>query len=100
MKRSILLLLTLLSSCSLNSFGSKIEAERACKIWEESGIYYRYKDIFRNGLKQVSNRSCEYDEETRQFLGWKHYFVEFEIEANKIYESNPPNKKVEKRFYY
>ena len=95
MKHSTLIVfLTLLSSCSLNKFGSYIEAKIACCRWENNGINFKYKNKW--GTQSKESRFCQYDKETRQYLGWEYQ----KVEENKIYLVYPTNVKVKKRFYF
>tara|TARA_A100001388_G_C28693383_1_gene462443 strand:- start:446 stop:745 length:300 start_codon:yes stop_codon:yes gene_type:complete len=99
MKETILIVfLTLLSSCSLNKFGSYTEAQIACFRWKNNGIEYKVRSKPGiSGTQSFRSRYCQYDKETRQFLGWEYQ----KVEANKIYKERPFfDKKVTKRFYF
>ena len=75
-------------------YGSFTEAKRACDKWVNNGIKYKTRSPW--GTFHRKSRFCQYDNETRQILGWEYQ----NVEENKIYVKGWLDKKVTKRFYF
>ena len=75
-------------------YGSFTEAKRACDKWTNNGINYKSRSPW--GTFPRKSRFCQYDEKTRQLLGWEYQ----NVEENKIYINGRLDKKVTKRFYF
>ena len=75
-------------------YGSFTEAKRACDKWTNNGINYKTRSPW--GTFSKKSRFCQYDKETKQFLGWEYK----NVEENKIYVNQRLDSIVAKRFYF
>ena len=75
-------------------YGSFTEAKRACEKWANDGIIFTTRSPW--GTFSKNSRFCQYDKETKQYLGWEYK----NVEENKIYVNQRFDSKVAKRFYF
>ena len=65
------LLLVLLTGCKYESkYGSKYEANEACKKWVFKGFKYEYENSYGNKYDGYSRR-CSLEADTNQILGFE-----------------------------
>ena len=106
-RTSIVIIAAMIAGCS---YSSKHDAERACENWAKKGGEYteRYQRTEFHGIlgerkrvetfEQVPIRDCEWEEVTRQFLG----FEKKKIKAGATVDKSGKNygREITKRFKY
>ena len=74
-------------------YGSRSEARSACWNWESSEFRFQWENQM--GKHDDSSRSCYWEEETRQYLGFEFQ----KVKRGKVHQGYP-NKIVKRRFKY
>ncbi len=74
-------------------YGSRSEARSACWNWQSGGFRFQWQNQI--GKHDDSSRSCYYEEETKQYLG----FEKQNVKRGKVHQGYP-NKVVKRRFKF
>ena len=96
-------LIIFLAGCSNGYYGSLAESRDACKKWANNGFDIKWRAGYaKNGIKPINtfpSRECQYEKETRQFLGYSYH----QAIKGKLYSSIqevPKDWVVKKRFKF
>ena len=95
------LFLVLITGCKYESkYGSKYEANEACKKWVSKGFKYEFEGYY--STKNGNSRRCRLEAETNQILGFERKGVKREYYSKYMVEKelNQLKEKVVKHFKF
>ena len=93
------LLLVFITGCK---YGSKYEANEACRKWVSKGIKYRFESTYSSSIYDGNSRRCSLEADTNQILGFERKGVKEKFYSKNLVEEelNKLKEKLVKHFKY